>query len=439
MAEKLDELHLADLHELASELGVPRFRLLRRAELVSEIEARRGAAEPPVAEPAPAPEPEPEPAPEPEPEAGAGAEAEPDGLKPERERELLDTAATEEVTGVLEITPQRYGFLRLNGLETNPDDVYISASQLRRCELRPGDDVSGPARSPRRGERHRALVHVDRVNGGDPLVTDRPEFEQLTPILPKRRLGLDLEPSDVLTRAADLLAPLAFGQRVLVMAAPRSGRTTLLRGLARAVRGVEGPELIVLLIDERPEEATAWREALPGAQLATATAELAPAEQVRIAELALERARRRAETGADVVLIVDSLSRLAVASGQPAEVKRLFGSGRDLAEEGAGSLTVIATVVAGAEDDGAAERAVITTESSLIRLDPELAAAGVFPALDASECRVSNEEELRDPEELAAVRRLRALLSDLAPVEAATLLRERIESTRTNAELLAGL
>jgi len=136
---------------------------------------------------------------------------------------------------------------------------------------------------------------------------------------------------------------------------------------------------------------------------------------------------------------VDSLSRLAVASRQPAEVKRLFGSGRDLAEDGAGSLTVIATVVAGAEDDGAAERAVITTESSLIRLDPELAAAGVFPALDANECRVSNEEELRDPEELAAVRRLRALLADLAPVEAATLLRERIESTQTNAELLAGL
>ena len=258
----------------------------------------------------------PEPEREPEPErGGAGPEAEPDGRKPERERERLDTAATEEVTGVLEITPQRYGFLRLNGLETNPDDVYISASQVRRCELRPGDEVSGPARSPRRGERHRALVHVDRVNGGEPLATDRPEFDELTPILPKRRLGLELEPSDVLTRAADLLAPLAFGQRVLVTAAPRSGRTTLLRGLARAVRGVEGPELIVLLIDERPEEATAWREALPGAELATATADLAPAEQVRVAELALERARRRAEAGADVVLIVDSLSRLAVASG----------------------------------------------------------------------------------------------------------------------------
>ncbi len=309
---------------------------------------------------------------------------------------------------------------------------------MRRCELRPGDQVSGPARAPRRGEHHRALVHVDHVNGREPL-SDRLEFEDLTPILPKRRLSLDHDPSDVLTRAVDLLTPLALGQRVLIMSAPRSGRTTLLRGLAKAVDAAEGPELIVLLIDERPEEATAWREAVPEAAIATATADLAPAELVRLGELALERARRRAEAGADVVLIVDSLSRLAVASGKAAEVKRLFGSGRDLAEEGAGSLTVVATVVAGAEDDGIAERAVVTTESALIRLDPDLAAAGVFPALVPSECRVSNEEELRGPEEMAAARRLRSLLAGLAPAEAAGLVRERIESSRTNAELLANL
>ena len=432
MAEKLAELHLAALHELAAELGVPRFRLLRREQLVDEVKARLGAGEPVAAEPVAA---EPEPEPEPESERRRQAEPEPE---PEPEREPLEEVATEEVAGALEITPQRYGFLRLRGLEAQPDDVYISASQVRRCELRPGDQVSGPARAPRRGERHRALVHVDRVNGGEPL-SDRLEFEQLTPILPKRRLALDHDPSDVLTRAVDLLTPLALGQRVLVLSAPRSGRTTLLRGLARAVDAAEGPELIVLLIDERPEEATAWREALPEVEIAIATAELAPPEQVRLAELALERARRRAESGADVVLIVDSLSRLAVASGKAAEVKRLFGSGRDLAEEEAGSLTVIATVVAGAEDDGVAERAVMTTESSLIRLDPELAAAGVFPALRAGECRVSNEEELREPEELAAARRLRSLLADLAPVEAANLVRERIQGSRTNAELLAAL
>jgi transcription termination factor Rho len=425
MAEKLAELHLAALHELAAELGVPRFRLLRREQLVDEVKARLGAGERVAAEPEPQPEPEPQ----------SRREAQP---HPEPQRQPLEEVATEEVSGALEITPQRYGFLRLRGLESQPDDVYISASQVRRCELRPGDQVSGPARAPRRGVRHRALVHVDRVKGGEPL-SDRLEFEQLTPILPKRRLALDHDPSDVLTRAVDLLTPLALGQRVLVLSAPRSGRTTLLRGIAKAVDAAEGPELIVLLIDERPEEATAWRQALPEVEIATATAELAPVEQVRLAELALERARRRAESGADVVLIVDSLSRLAVASGKAAEVKRLFGSGRDLAEEEAGSLTVIATVVAGAEDDGVAERAVVTTESSLIRLDSELADAGVFPALRAGECRVSNEEELREPEELAAARRLRSLLADLAPVEAANLLRERIESSPTNADLLAAL
>jgi transcription termination factor Rho len=437
MAEKLEERSLADLHALAAELGVRRYRLLRREALVREIESRRSAGSADVDAAEAETPPEGQPAIEPK--------------RPRRGRERLERAEaeetedaeeadeTEEVNGVLEVTPQRYGFLRLRGLESDDDDVYVSASQIRRCELRSGDDVSGPARSPRRGERHRALVHVDRVNGGEPQAEGRSEFERLTPILPKRRLALDKDPSDILTRAVDLLAPLALGQRVLVEAAPRSGRTTLLRGLARAIAATDDVELIVVLIDERPEEATAWREVVGDAEIAAATAELAPAEQVRVAELALARGRRRAEAGADAVLICDSLSRLAVASGEAAEVKRLFGSGRDLAEEGAGSLTVIATVVQGAEDDGVAERAVVTTESALIKLDPELAAAGVVPALRAGECRVSNEEELRDPEELAAVRRLRSLLSDLDPAEAANLLRERLEGSATNAELLRSL
>ena len=195
--------------------------------------------------------------------------------------------------------------------------------------------------------------------------------------------------------------------------------------------------MIVLLIDERPEEATEWREALPVAEFAIATAELAPAEQVRTAELALERARRLAETGTDAVLVCDSLSRLAFASGDVDEAKRLFGSGRNLA--GGGSLTVIATTVSDAQDEGEAERAVATTESSLIVLDPELAAAGVVPALRAGECRVSNEESLREAGELDAARKLRSLLADLDPREAADLLRERIEGTDSNAELLGSL
>ena len=411
MAEKLEELPLADLHERAADLGIPGYRLLRREQLIAEVGGRDG--EPPEAP----------------------------------EREHLEETETTDVVGVLEVTPQRYGFLRFGGVTARPDDVYVSASQIRRCELRPGDEVAGPARAPRRGERHRALVHVDRVNGGEPPTEGRPAFETLTPVLPTRRLPLG-EGSDVLARSVDLLTPLVLGQRVLLMAAPRSGRTTLLRHLARAIEGRERTELVVLLIDERPEEATAWREALPRSEVATATADLAPQDQVRVAELMRERAQRLAESGRDAVLVVDSLSRIAVASasaggrgpgGDAAEVKALFGSARELAEEGAGSLTVIATVVEGAEDDGAAERAVVTTENSLITLDAGLASAGIFPAVRAAECRISNEDQVRDPDELTAIRRLRSLLADLDPAEAASLLRERIEHSASNSALLASL
>jgi transcription termination factor Rho len=428
----LADLHLAQLHERAAELGIPRYRLLRRDELVEEIEKRGGAKGPDESTVEPEPASTQPPAAENDSELEAGAE-------PEVAEREADAGTTEAVAGVLELTGSGHGFLRLRGLEPSADDIYVSASQIRRCELRAGDEVSGPARAPRRGERHRALVHVDLVNGAEPPSEERPDLADLVPVAPRRRLALAAARDDVLLRAADLLAPLAFGQRVLVAAAPRSGRTTLLRGLARAVLGAGEAELIVLLVDERPEEAVAWREATGEAELAIATAERSPAEQVRVATLAAERARRRLEAGVDVVLICDSLSRLAVAADGTADVKRLFGSGREIEGEGAGSLTVIATTLAGAADDGAAERAVVTTENALITLDPDLAAAGVFPALRPAGCRVSGEEELRSADELAAARRLRGLLADLGPAEAAELLRERISSSADNAELLAAL
>jgi transcription termination factor Rho len=418
MAEgELADKHLAELHALAARAGVPRYRMLRREELIERI-AELGGGEVSVEAPPAGPEAAPS---EPEPEA-APAEREPE---------------TEPVSGVLDILPQRYGFLRLTGLQPAVDDVYISASQIRRCELRPGDEVSGPARPPGRSERYRALVHVDLVNGSEPAAEDgRPDFDQLTAVAPRRRIALDPDPTDLLTRAVDLLVPLAYGERVLVRAEPRSGRTTLLRGLTGAIRSAgEGPRLVVLLIDERPEEATAWREALPDAEIAAATADMSPRDQARIAEFALNRAKRRAEAGDDVVLIVDSLSRLAVAHRDTAAAKALFGAGRELAEEGAGSLTVIATAL---EGDEVAE-AVATTENALITLDASLAAAGVFPALRPDRCGVSNEEALRGPEELDAVRRLRASLAGLDPEVAASTLRERFESSPTNAELLGAL
>ncbi len=207
--------------------------------------------------------------------------------------------------------------------------------------------------------------------------------------------------------------------------------------MARALEANAAAELIVLLVDERPEEATRWREELPGARLAIATADATPAEQGRIAALALAHARRRAEAGADPVLLVDSLSRLAGSRRDGADPKRLFGSGRELMEEQAGSLTVIATVLGEGSDQ--ARSAVETTENALITLDPQLAALGVFPALDVAGCRVSNEEEIRDPAELEPARRLRTMLAEIPARDAAAMLRELIERSATNAELLASL
>ena len=303
---ELADRHLADLHALAAELGVPGFRLLRRPELIAEIEAREGQGEgrekDEAAEAAPEREPRRRPRRRrrerlaPEPEEGADDE-EPPADEP-----------TEQVTGVLEITRQRYGFVRLRGLEAGPDDVYISASQVRRCELRPGDEVTGPARAPRRGERHRALdARRQRQRCG--TTGAAADFEELTPVVPRRRVALDRDRDDVLLRAVDLLAPLALGQRVLVSAAPRSGRTTLLRRLARALAASGEAEPIVLLIDERPEEATAWREAAAGGgDRRGRPPSWPPRDQVR-------RRRPRAGAGAtagrvgpvDVVLICDSL------------------------------------------------------------------------------------------------------------------------------------
>ena len=424
----LRDQHLADLHLRARQLGVPRYRMLGRDELVEAIEEReRGGTAPAGREEAidagfERPRREPEPKPEGREKPGPEKQAEPE---------------TEGVTGVLDRMPQGYGFLRLSGMHEAEGDVYVSASQIRRCELRPGDEVTGPARSPRRGERHRALVRVESVNGQGPE-DERRHFEDLTPAPPHRRMFAPDAQLDPVVRAVDLLGPFAFGQRVLVLAQPRSGRTTLLRALGSAITET-GAHLCVLLADERPEEVPQWEQALPEAEIFAATAEEEPREQVREAELAMGHAKRLAESGGDVVVLIDSLSRLALGYREPGRVKRIFGVGRELGEDGTGSLTVIATVL-DSDDRGAEVReAVETTENLLLRLDAALATKGIFPSLVPQETRASGEEQLRDPEELEQARRMRMELGEMDPAEAARALAEQIAATSNNAELLSRL
>jgi transcription termination factor Rho len=440
-AMALRDEHLAVLHERARELEIPRYRMLPRDDLIEAIEERGGREVPPAAGD--------------ETELAGGRdegvdagflgrrsapEADVEGEeedKPEEEPAEEPESQGEAVTGVLDRMPQGYGFLRLSGLQEEEGDVYVSASQIRRCELRPGDEVSGPARAPRRGERHRALVRVESVNGQAPE-EERRHFEDLTPAVPKRRLLAPDAAAEPLVRAVDLLGPLAFGQRVLIVAEPRSGRTTLLRALGGAVTD-SGARLVVLLADERPEEVPQWRDALPQAEIFAATADEEPRDQVRQAELAMGHAKRLAESGEDVVVLVDGLSRLALGYRDPARVKRLFGAGRELGDGKSGSLTVIATVL-DSDDRGAEVReALETTENLLLRLDAGLAAQGIVPSLVAGDSRASGEDELRDPEELEKVRRLRQELAGLDPAEAGRALARQIAESSSNAELLSRL
>jgi transcription termination factor Rho len=423
--EELENQHLARLHARAAELRVPHYRRLRREELIAELVERDGGE--PAADPPPPP-------------VEAEAPSDDDTVAEERQPAREQQDRGEPVSGVLDVIPAGHGFLRLKGIEPDPDDVYISASQIRRCELRAGDQVEGPARPPRRGERHPALVRVERVNGEEPGAERSPGFEELTPVTPHRRIPLNVDADDVLLRAADLLAPLAFGQRVLIVSEPRSGRSTLLRGLVSAIgSGPDAPGVIVLLVDERPEEVTEWKRRANGAEIAAAPADLDAEDQVRHAELAMARAKRRAESGEDVVVIVDSLTRLGVAYRDPIAVKPIFGAGRELEEEGSGSLTMIATVLRSTEDGEGVLEAVETTENATIVLDHELAGAGIFPAIDASRSTEVAEDQVREPGELESARRLREELRGADPRAAAEQLGERIRSSASNAELLSSL
>ena len=361
--------------------------------------------------------------------------------------------------GVLEILPDGFGFLRspeYNYLPC-PDDIYISPSQIRRFGLRNGHVVQGQIRPPKESERYFALLRVEAINGEDPeRITETSNFEDLTPLHPNRRLSLESDPKDLNMRICDLVTPIGKGQRMLIVAPPRTGKTVLMQKIANSI-SANHPEviLIILLIDERPEEVTDM-ERNTKAEVVSSTFDEPSARHVQVAEMVIEKAKRFVEFGKDVVILLDSITRLArayntevphsgkiLSGGVDANAlqkpKRFFGAARNI-EEG-GSLTILATALidTGSKMDEVIFEEFKGTGNAELHLDRRLVDRRVYPAIDINGSGTRREELLLDPKELELVYRLRRVLSDMNPVEAVELLKGRLEKVPSNGQFLMSM
>ncbi len=363
------------------------------------------------------------------------------------------------IEGVLEVLPEGHGFLLSpeNGYIPSPDDIYVAQSQIRRFKMRTGDVVCGLCRPPHDDERYFALVRVETINGEPPdKRRETPPFETLVPLFPEERFRLETMPDNLSARVMDLLTPIGKGQRGLIVAPPRTGKTMLLQTIANSItRNHPEVKLIVLLIDERPEEVTDWERKVHG-EIVASTFDQPAERHARVAEIVLEKAKRLVEYGNDVVILLDSITRLARAHNSIVErsgrtltggidasamekPKRFFGAARNL--EDAGSLTIIATALI---DTGSRMDQVIFEEfkgtgNMEIHLDRTLADKRVFPAIDIHRSGTRREELLIPPQDLNRIIVLRRVLATLSPVEAMQLMLERLAKTRTNAEFLNSL
>ncbi len=359
--------------------------------------------------------------------------------------------------GILDIVSDGFGFLRGERMLPGADDVYVSQSQIRRFALRTGDRIWGQIRPPKESERFYSLLRVELINGVDPeTARKRPSFDQLTPIFPNQQIKLETEPNLLHTRLVDLIAPIGRGQRGLIVSPPKAGKTMLLKAIANGI-STNHPDchLMVLLIGERPEEVTDMRRSVKGEVIA-ATFDEPVEDHIKVAELTLERARRQVEHGRHVVILMDSITRLARAynvampsSGRtlsggidPAALyppKRFFGAARNI--EGGGSLTIIATclVDTGSRMDDVIYEEFKGTGNMELHLDRKLAEKRIFPALDIQRSSTRREELLLPPETLRQVWTLRRMVSMLGEGEGTELMLTRMAKTKTNAEFLATL
>ena len=364
-----------------------------------------------------------------------------------------------ESEGVLEMMADGYGFLRSSDYNylASPDDIYLSTSQIRLFGLKTGDTVKGVVRPPKEGEKFFPLVRVLKINGHDPqVVRDRVSFEHLTPVFPSEKFKLAEKQSTISTRIIDLFSPIGKGQRGMIVAQPKTGKTMLLKDIANAI-AANHPEvyLIVLLIDERPEEVTDMQRSVRGEVIAS-TFDREPQEHVKIANIVLEKAKRLVECGHDVVILLDSITRLARAYNtvQPAsgkvlsggvdanalqKPKRFFGAARNV--ENGGSLSIIATALTetGSKMDEVIFEEFKGTGNMELHLDRKIANKRIFPAIDLTSSSTRRDDMLLDPKTLQRMWIMRKYLSDMNPVEAMDFINDRFKKTKNNEEFLISM
>lgn len=359
--------------------------------------------------------------------------------------------------GVLEILPDGFGFLRSPDYSylPSPDDIYVSPSQIRRFNLRTGDMVYGQIRPPKENERYFALLKVEKINDEDPeKCINRPLFDNLTPYYPTDKINLEYDKKDFSMRVMDLITPIGKGQRGMIVAPPRTGKTMLLQSIAKAIKK-NHPEihLIVLLIDERPEEVTDWKRQVPGAEIISSTFDEPPQRHTQVSEMVIERAKRLVEMGRDVTILLDSITRLAraynaiiptsgkvLSGGLDANAlqkpKRFFGTARNI--EDGGSITIIASALidTGSRMDDVIFEEFKGTGNMELHLDRRLVEKRIFPAINIAASGTRKEELLVPPNVLQRMWILRKVLTPLGVVEGMEFLLDKLQKTKTNKEFL---
>jgi transcription termination factor Rho len=361
-------------------------------------------------------------------------------------------------SGILDVLPDGFGFLRTGGYSQSKGDVYVSTSQIKRFNLRRGDFIVGQIRPAREGEKYPAMVRIETVNGQEPQKGRwRPNFDDLTPLYPLERLRLEWKPNDIAPRVIDLVAPIGKGQRGMVVSPPKAGKTTILKQIAQSI-AANYPEtkLFVVLADERPEEVTDWQRSVEEAEVVASTFDQPADNHIAVAELVLERVKRLVEEGEDVVVLLDGITRLSRAYNLAAPAsgrilsggvdsaalyppKKFFGAARNI--ENGGSLTILATalVETGSRMDEVIFEEFKGTGNMELRLDRKLANRRIYPAINIEDSSTRKEELLMEPAEAQRVWQVRSILNALDNAQKIELLIQKLKETRTNPEFLREL